>query len=175
MQRVLRMQLEVIEAIDLQVQDIHRANVVGGIELAVWSRVDEGPRPLLRDDADALLGGREIDLDVEPHAKRRRNDDDVEDQDKIVRIGHPPRLARLLPGEISSLHAGPRAELDNEPEQDELGGQEEGADDERDQQEKVVDVGRVRRRLRDVPGNHERSLMKPAGRPQERRRARSRP
>src|SRR6267142_846114 len=76
---------------------------------------------------------------------------------------------RSSAGEISSLHAGPRAELDDEREQDDLGGQEEGADDERDQQEKVVDVGRVRRRLRDVPGNHERVLMTPAGTPQERR------
>jgi len=169
------MQLVVIEAIDLQVQVIHGANVVGGVELAVWSRVDEGPRPLLRDDTDALLSGREIDLDVGPHPKRRHDDDDVEDQDKIVRIVHPPRLARLLAGDISSLHAGTRAEPEDEPDQDELGGQEEGADNESDQQEEVVDVGCIRRGLRDVPGNHERSLMKPAGRPPERRRSRSRP
>src|SRR5262245_53401580 len=126
------MQLVVIEAIDLQVQDIHRANVVGGVELAVRSRVDEGPRPLLRDDADALLSGRQIDLDVRPHPKRQGDDDDVEDEDKIVWIGHPLRLARLLASDVSSLHAGTRAELDDEPEQDELGGQEEGAYDECD-------------------------------------------
>ena len=164
-QHVLRMQLVVIEAIDLQVQRIHRANVVGGVELAVWSRVDEGPRPLLRDDADSFVGGREIHLHVGPHPKRRHDDDDVEDEHEIVRVGHPLRLALLLPGDISGLHAGTRAELDDEPDQDELGGQEEGSDDDGDQQDEAVDIGRVRRRLRDEPGNHERSLMKPAGRP----------
>ena len=47
---ILRLKLEVVKRIGLDMELVDRPNVIGGIQLAVGTFVDKGPRPLLADD-----------------------------------------------------------------------------------------------------------------------------
>src|SRR5262245_22671877 len=153
-QHVARDELEVVELADLDVQVVDGLDVVGGAELPVGAGVLEAPGPLLPDDADRRLRGRQRLLDVVPDADGRDDDEDVADEHEQVRDRDPALLALELAGDVLRRDAVALAEAHDQPEEEPLRQHEPEPDQDEDQREDGVDVRRVGRGHRDQAFDH---------------------
>ena len=84
-QHVQRFQLVKVGGVFHQVQLIDGLYIVRSVELAICSRMDECPGPLLGNNADGEVGifGQTL-LDIVPDEYRPRDDKDVEYENQIV-------------------------------------------------------------------------------------------
>jgi hypothetical protein len=142
-QDVLRLELVVVDRVDAQAELVDLRDVVVGVDLSVRARMDEGPRPLLPDHPDRLLGGREELLHVVPDPHGADDDEDVADEDQEVGVGDPALLGLELAGHVLGLLAVLLAKLEEQPEEHALREDEPEADEDEDQRKQVVHVAGV--------------------------------
>ena len=147
MQDVARLEQVVVVLAHLEVEIVDRLDVVRRVELTVRTRVHEAPGPLLRDDAHRLVGRRQVLLHVVPDADRRSDDQNVAQDDHVVRPGDPTVLGRELARDVLRLDAVLLPEAEDEVQEDALDEHEpERDDDPEDEVEDEIDVAAVARR-----------------------------
>ena len=153
-QHVHGFELEVVGLAVLHVELVDREDVVRRVQGSVGPGVLERPCPLLSDDPDFFVRRGEVHLDLVPHPEGRDHDDDVEDQNGKVGVGHPLLLVLLLPRDVLGLLSVLRPELEDEAEEDPLGQDEPEPDRQEDDEHQPVETGGVGRALRDDEVDH---------------------